>query len=95
MQVNDRVRHSGQAIRPKRDYWLSLGDYARKERAKDSLDAYIAERGTVLELLPGDTSRGVSKGVRVQWDNGSESRCLPYMVETVEDDTLTTLLNAH
>ena len=83
MQIGDKVRHSGYAIRPKRDYWLSLGDYSRKERAKDALDAFIAERGTITELLPADPSRGVAKGLRVQWDNGSESKCLPYMVEAV------------
>lgn len=84
MRINDRVRHSASAIRPKRDYWLSLGDYSRKQRAKDWLDSFIAERGTIVELLPADDSRGVAKGVRVQWDNGSESRCLPYMVEVAD-----------
>ncbi len=83
MQVNDKVRHSGYAVRPKRDYWLSQGQYSAKQRAKEWLDRFEAERGTVVELLPADASRGVSAGVRVQWDNGSESKCLPYMVEVI------------
>lgn len=81
MQIGDKVKHSGYAIRPKRDYWLSLGDYSRKQSAKDALDRFEAERGTIIELLEADASRGVAKGVRVQWDNGGESKCLPYMVE--------------
>lgn len=85
MQVNDRVMHSGHAIAPKRDYWLNQGDYSRKQRAKEWLDAFVAERGTIIELLPADPKRGVSAGVRVRWDNGSESKCLPYMVSVVDE----------
>lgn len=85
MNVNDRVKPSGHALRSKRDYWLSLGDYTRKQRAKEALDREASRRGTVVELLPADTSRGVAAGLRVAWDDGSESRCLPYMVESEND----------
>lgn len=82
-QVDDRVRKSAYALRSKRDYWLAQGDSRRKEQAKDWLDQATAERGTVAEILAGDSSRGVSPGVRVAWDNGSESKCLPCMIETI------------
>lgn len=82
-QVNDRVKRSSSALRSKRDYWLAQGNPTRKSQAKDWLDQAAAERGIVSELLASDPSRGVAAGVRVTWDNGSESRCLPYMVETV------------
>jgi hypothetical protein len=80
MQVNDRVKHSGYAIRPKRDYWLAQGNHSAKQRAKEWLDRFEAERGTVVELLDGK----FAKGVRVLWDNGAQSDCLPYMVEVAE-----------
>ena len=84
-KVNDRVKQSAYALRSKRDYWLGLGDYTRKQAAKASLDKAIAERGTVIGLLEADFSRGTADGLRVQWDNGAESRCLPGMVEIAED----------
>lgn len=84
-QVGDRVKKSDYALRSKRDYWLSQGEYTRKNRAKEAYDAAVAERGTIAEILPADSSRGVAAGLRVTWDNGMESRCLPGMVEIARD----------
>lgn len=71
-KVGDRVRHSGYVTQRARDYWCQQGEYTRKQRAKDALDACIAERGTIVELL--------HNGVKVKWDSGSESSCLSYLV---------------
>lgn len=84
MQIGDRVKHSEYAIRPKRDNYHAQGEYSRKQSAKRYLETYEAERGTLIEFLPADSSRGVAAGLRVRWDNGSESKCLPYMVEVDE-----------
>lgn len=81
LKVNDRVKRSAAALRSKRDYWLAQGNPTRKPQAKEWLDEAVAERGTVAEILAGDSSRSVSPGLRIIWDNGAGSRCLPYMVE--------------
>jgi len=83
IEVNTRVKKSAYALRSKRDYWLAQGQPSAKARAKQWLDDAMAERGVVIELLPADFSRGVSAGLRIHWDNGSESKCLSYMVEAV------------
>jgi hypothetical protein len=81
IQIGDKVKKSAQALRSKRDYWLAQGDPRRKSQAKEWLDAAMAERGMVAEILTGDSGRGSLPGLRIVWDNGSESKCLPYMVE--------------
>jgi hypothetical protein len=75
--IGDRVRHSGHVTLRARDYWCNQGEYTRKQRAKDALDACIAERGTIVELL--------HNGVKVQWDDGSICSCLSYRVVKAED----------
>ena len=84
-KVGDRVKRSDYALRSKRDYWLSQGEYSRRNRAKEAYDTAVAERGTIAEILPADSSRGVAAGLRITWDNGMESRCLPGMVEIAKD----------
>lgn len=83
--VGARVRHSGYALRSLRDFWLNAGEHTRKNNAKAALDKAIAERGTVVEHLPADPKRGVMSGLRIRWDNGTETRCLDYRVEMVEE----------
>lgn len=73
MKTGDVVKHSGYAIKPKRDYWLGCGRYDQKNRAKEWLDNFVAERGTVIEAQDGKA--------KVQWDNGTISHCLDYMIE--------------
>ncbi len=80
MQIGDRVRHSGYVTQRARDYWNKCGSEPHKSRAKDALDAKIAERGTITGILAADQSRGVSPGFEVTWDNGSVSRCLSYLI---------------
>lgn len=84
LQINDRVKKSAYALRSKRDYWLAQGDSRRKSQAREWRDQVAAERGTVAEILTGDPGRGITPGLRVVWDNGSESKCLPGMVEIAE-----------
>jgi hypothetical protein len=88
LSVNDRVKQSTYALRPKRDYWLNQGDPRRKAQAKEWLDRAADERGTITEILAGDEDRGSLPGYRIAWDNGSESRCLPYMVDLAEEPKL-------
>lgn len=76
MKIGDRVRYSETALRPTRDYWLGLGDYSHKNRAKDALDAKTALRGCVTAIIP--------QGLSVAWDDGTSSNLLSYMV-TVEE----------
>ncbi len=56
-----------------RDYWNNCGREPAKGRAKDALDATIARRGTITEVL--------HNGYRVQWDDGGVSQCLSYLVD--------------
>jgi len=48
-KVGDRVKRSDYALRSKRDYWLSQGEYSRRNRAKEAYDTAVAERGTIAE----------------------------------------------
>lgn len=77
MQVGQRVRHSGHVTQQKRDYWNSCGHEPQKSRAKDALDACLAERGTITAIL--------HNGYSVQWDNGSVSHCLSHRVIAAGD----------
>lgn len=74
MNVGDKVRHSGYVTMAKRDYWNQCGSEPAKGRAKDALDACIAQRGVITAVL--------HNGYEVQWDDGSVSRCLSYRVIT-------------
>ncbi len=80
MNVGTRVKNSGHVTQRKRDYWCSCGREPMKSGAKMALDAAIAARGTITAILPGDSTRGVSPGLEVTWDDGTVSRCLSYLV---------------
>lgn len=78
LKPGDRVRYSAYALRSDRDYWLGLGQYAAKARAKEQLDAKAARRGTVTAIVPG---RFVSTVV-VKFDGQEgEHRADPYLFE--------------
>lgn len=64
-KVGDIVKHSEYSIRPKRDYWLSLGREPHKSNAKDALDKMKQERGTVIEVTPGSDGEH-AKAIKVQ-----------------------------
>lgn len=78
--VGQRVRHSAYVLQRKRDYWNCCGREPMKSAAKKDLDRATAEFGTVTAILSGDPARGVSPGLRVQWDGGSVTECLRSMV---------------
>lgn len=78
MQQGDRVKYSDHVIRPKRDYALGCCA-ARKAEANRWLNEAKAERGTVVELIP--QRDDLVAAIRVQWDSGTESKVLPYMLE--------------
>ena len=72
MKLGDRVRYSPSAVTSLRDYWQCQGRQPQKNRAEDAYRAKLAERGTVVELL--------DNGLSVEWDCGSVSNCLSYVV---------------
>jgi hypothetical protein len=82
MKQGDRVRKSGQALESLRMYWLSQGEHARKVRAKEAYDNAVAERGTITAVIEptGELNRATCQTYEVKWDNGSVSKCMPYMV---------------
>lgn len=71
--VGARVRPSRYRTDPARDYWCNQGEYTRKTRAKAELDRLLTLRGTVTEVL--------HNGLKVEWEDGTTSQCLDYMVE--------------
>ncbi len=83
MIVGTRVQRSEYSLRSKRDYWQSLGREPAKSNAKRAYEDAMAERGTVSAILDADKSRGVSSGLKITWDNGTNSKCLNYMIEKV------------
>ena len=70
MNPGTRVRYSGCALQADKDYWLGLGDYTLKNRAKRYWEARVALRGTVLSVK--------GPAVTVAWDDGSRSESLSY-----------------
>lgn len=68
-ELNDKLRF---LLTGERDWWLQCGREPMKTGAREALNKAIAQRGTIVETD--------STGVRVQWDNGSVSDCLSYMV---------------
>ena len=73
LAIGTRVRRSDYALIDKRNYML---DHPHQYRAKVWYETAAAERGTVTDLLP--------SGYQIGWDGGSISRCLDYMVESVQ-----------
>jgi hypothetical protein len=80
LNVGDTVRHSGYALQSDRDYWQGLGDYTRKERAKENYMAKVAERGAVTALLPREKYGITNIDLEITWNDGHVSRCFAYMV---------------
>lgn len=75
MKIGDKVKHSEYALRPKRDYWQSLGHEPAKSRAKSTYLAYESEVGIVIE---------VSKtSVTVVWNDRYTSSCVSWMIEPI------------
>jgi len=82
--LGKQVKHSEYSMRTLRDAWLSAGAYNRKASYRRQYDAKQAERGTCTAVSPANHSIGSSVGLVIQWDNGCESRCLPYLAELAE-----------
>ncbi len=83
-KVGDKVQYSDDALRHDRDYYLGLGEPGRKSAAKEHYEKRRALTGTIKEILAADPKRGVSSGYAVEWDNGTTSRLLPYMISAKE-----------
>jgi hypothetical protein len=74
--IGQAVRMSASALRSSRDYWQSQGRQPQKDRAHDAYKANLAKRGTVVDVL--------RNGYKVEWDDGSTSSCLTYMVDRAD-----------
>ena len=73
MTIGTRVRPSTYALRSALDWCLSQGRASDKLRARESYDRQAAKRGVVTVSSP--------RGLAVEWDDGSQSQCLDYMVD--------------
>lgn len=76
--IGTRVKSSGDALRPTRDWWLGCGRASSKSAAKAELDRKTARRGTLIAIEQGK----YALGFRVAWDDGGESCGLSYMIVT-------------
>lgn len=83
LRVGDRVKPSAYSLRDKWSYYLGLGDYARKSRARDVYDTAAAARGTITAVVPpsGAMNCATCDTYHVQWDDGRVSYTMPYMIE--------------
>lgn len=83
LTVGTRVKPSAYSLRDKWNYYLGLGDYTRKNRAREVYDMAAAERGTVTEVHApsGELNRAACNTYTVKWDSGRTAQCMPYMVE--------------
>lgn len=80
--VGGRVQPSGYSLEGDRQYWLSRGRHADKVAAREAYDRKAARRGTVTKLRP---MPGAAPSVCVQWDDGTRSECLDYMIDPATD----------
>ena len=71
-----RVRPSAYALRSRRDSYLSVTGPERKRR-EEWYRKEAAKRGVVTALI----EHPRQAGLEVTWQDGTISRCLPYMVE--------------
>ena len=76
IQAGDRVKLSDYALESARVWWLSVGDYPRKQAARRYLDSQLARRGTVAGVK--------DNAVTVVWDDGTTSHSLDYRLEHVD-----------
>ncbi len=74
-EVGDRVKYSGSALERDRQYYLGLGDYTRKNAAKDAYETKLAQRGTVTDVSHINATGVLSHaaGVEVKWDDNYPS----------------------
>lgn len=79
--AGDKVKYSEYALRSSRDYWLSQGREPDKSRAKGWYEAKRAERGTIIAIHDTQWAKGSPE---IQWENGTTSKCLSYMVDKAE-----------
>lgn len=84
--LNKRVKRSWRSLRVLWDRVCNCGTASRKAAYKAQYEEQAAQRGTVVEILKEDASRGVAAGLNVKWDHGDESKCLPYMVDLADDE---------
>ncbi len=70
-EVGDRVKYSGYALERDRQYYLGLGDYSRKNAAKEFYENKLAQRGTVTDVSHVNTTGLLSHsaGAEVKWDD--------------------------
>lgn len=77
LNIGDKVRWSGYAIKPRRDYWLSCGSYSAKSAAKQALDDMSNIRGEITRVYK---SKQGANCVEVTWFDGSRHDCLDHLV---------------
>ena len=70
----DKVKYSTSGLRPAWEYYLSQGEYSRKNRAKEAHAEKAAKRGTVRTV----DKPGV---VTIAWDDGTTSQTMDYLLE--------------
>lgn len=82
-KVGQRVKYSGYALRPQRDYWQGQGREPAKSRAKRAFETKRAMRGTVTEVHPPKRFKlgGVGPTITVTTDDGAVHHSLPYLWE--------------
>lgn len=80
--VSQRVKPSYHALEADRMRMVEYLYGPIRDRREEAYNKHAAKRGTVREVLE-DSGRigGPTAGLVIDWDNGTESWCLPYMVE--------------
>ncbi len=81
--LGKRVKPSECSTRNGRDRWQSCGAPTQKALYKRAYEQHVARRGRVVEITEPNYTNGVVAGLRIAWDDGSESKALAYMVEVV------------
>jgi len=76
-----RVKRSWRSLRSLHDRVLSCGIATRKAVLQKEFDEQSEQRGTVTNILEEVPERGIASGLEVTWDDGTVSKCLPYLVD--------------
>ena len=76
MEIGNKVKYSEYATRKHLDYYLSLGDYSRKNRAKEYYEEQCAKRGVITGIIS-----TCGEAYVIKWNDGVVSKTAGYMVE--------------
>lgn len=82
--LNKRVKRSWRTLRTLYFRYLACSQQPRKRDLGEEYSDQNHHRGTVIAIIAEDVKLGIVLGLKVKWDHGLESKCMPYEIDIVK-----------